>query len=86
VALEEVRDLLVYLLDGLMLLLVRVQDLEEGLVRLGLLVEARLDLGNVGAPLIELDGGLLAGGGRRRAKRSGVHRLAAHVLADNNDG
>ena len=54
-ALEEVRDLLVDLLDGLLLLLVRVQDLEEGLVRLGLLGEARLDLGHVVDRRLELN-------------------------------
>jgi hypothetical protein len=59
VAIAARAHLLVDLLDGLLLLLVRVQDLKERLVRLWLLGEARLDLGHIVDRLIKLDGGLL---------------------------
>ena len=59
--LEEARHLLIDILDALLLLLVRVQDLEEGAVGAWLVLEGLLDLGHVVDRLVEVDRRLLVG-------------------------
>ena len=77
---EEGRHLVEDVLDAPLLLLVRVEDLQELLVRFGLRREALLDGGDVVDGVIELDGLLriAAAAGllllRRRRTGSGTHR------------
>mmetsp|Transcript_71794 Transcript_71794/g.119457 ORF Transcript_71794/g.119457 Transcript_71794/m.119457 type:complete len:412 (+) Transcript_71794:972-2207(+) len=56
---EKCRNLLIDLLDGSLLLLVRVQNLKESFVGLRLFGEARLDFSDVIDGLVKLNGGLL---------------------------